>query len=142
MAEYTGPLFDELKGLHSRRPFASFGVKLKTGERYEIRDSASFAMSRNVIVFLQPRVNLNWDQIDGFELLGSNPRHAEIVGLLRRKPFVPFTVLRNNGERYEVAERGRAGLSPWTIGIAPPDSRLTIFQMDEVVGIEVHEPAS
>lgn len=142
MAEYTGPHFDELKALHSRRPFASFAVKLNTGERYEVRDAASFAMSRNVIVLLQPRVNLNWDQISGFELLEFNSRHAEIVGLLRRKPFVPFAVLRNNGDRYEVAGRGRAGLSPWTIGIATPDEGLTIFQMEEVVGVEVHEPAS
>ncbi len=142
MADYNGPLFDELKVLHSRRPFAFFAVKLKTGERYEVRDSASFAMNGNVIVLLQPRVNLNWDQIGGFELLESDSKYAEIVGLLRRKPFVPFAVLRNNGHRYEVAGRGRAGLSPWTIGIATPDEGLTIFQMEEVSGVEVHEPAS
>ena len=142
MAEYTGPLFDELSTLRSRKPFAPFAVKIKTGERYEVRDSSVFAMSRRLILIMHPRVDLKWDQIEGFEMLKSNPRHAEIVGLLRRQPFVPFAVLRNNGERYEVAERGRAGLSEWTIGIAPPDEGLTIFQMAEVVGVDIHERAS
>jgi hypothetical protein len=142
MTEYTGPLFEELRALHSQRPFLPFAVKLKTGQRHAIHDPASFAMSPQLVVIMQPRVDLRWGEIEGFEVLASNGKHAEIVGLLRRKPFVPFAVLRNNGERYEVADRGLAGLSKWTIGIASPDEGMRIFQMDEVVGVEIHEPAS
>jgi hypothetical protein len=65
----------------------------------------------------------------------------EINKLLDRDPFVPFTIILTSGDRYEITGPRQIALGERVIVVVPPKSTHSFFRRNQVVGIDVAEPA-
>jgi hypothetical protein len=66
----------------------------------------------------------------------------EIANLLDRDPFVPFTIILSSGDRYDVTHLHQVAIGNNVIVVVPPRSTLAFFRKNQVVGVELHEPAA
>jgi hypothetical protein len=65
----------------------------------------------------------------------------ELNGLLDREPFVPFTIVLASGDRYKVTGSRQVAIGENVIVIVPPKSTHVFFRKNQIVGVEVEEPA-
>ena len=65
----------------------------------------------------------------------------ELNDLLEREPFVPFTVVVSSGDRYRVTSPRQVALGENIIVIVPLQSTHAFFRKNQIVGVEVEEPA-
>lgn len=65
----------------------------------------------------------------------------EIDRLLDRDPFVPFTIILSSGDRYEVTGPRQVAMGENVIVVCPPKSTMSFFRKNQVVGVDVAEPA-
>ena len=67
---------------------------------------------------------------------------SELNDLLDRDPFVPFTIVLASGDRYRVTGPRQVAMGDTVIVIVPPKSTHVFFRTNQVVGVEVKEPAA
>jgi hypothetical protein len=65
----------------------------------------------------------------------------EIDKLLDNDPFVPFTIILSSGDRYEITGPRQAALGENVIVVVPPKIGISFFRKNQVVGVDVAEPA-
>ena len=65
----------------------------------------------------------------------------ELNHLLDRDPFVPFTIIVTSGDRYRITGPRQVALGENLVVIVPPRSTMSFFRKNQVVGIEIEEPA-
>jgi hypothetical protein len=67
----------------------------------------------------------------------------QIRTLKRRKPFVPYTIVRRNGQRHEITRPFQVAFNDVTIVIMPEDdSGSEFFKIEEISKVEIHETVS
>lgn len=67
----------------------------------------------------------------------------EIRRLKLRRPFVPYTIIRKNGARYEINRPFQVAFNDVRIIIMPPDdSGSEFFRLDEIANVEAQEPVA
>ena len=66
---------------------------------------------------------------------------SELNDLLDRDPFVPFTIVVASGDRYKVTGPRQVAMGENVIVIVPPKSTHVFFRKNQIVGVEVEEPA-
>ncbi len=67
----------------------------------------------------------------------------QISGLKRRKPFVPYTIVRKQGQRHEITRPFQVAFNDVTIVIMPEDdSGSEFFKIEEIAKVEIHETVS
>ena len=64
---------------------------------------------------------------------------AELLGLMGRKPFVPFTIALRTGERFAVVERDRLACCDGRVVMFPPNSTSEYFRVNQIAALEVPE---
>ena len=63
----------------------------------------------------------------------------EIRRLKSRRPFVPYTIVRQNGMRYEITRPFQVAFNDARIVIMPPDDIGSgFFRMAEIADVEAH----
>jgi hypothetical protein len=65
----------------------------------------------------------------------------ELNDLLDRDPFVPFSIVVASGDRYKVTGPRQVAMGENVIVICPPKSTVVFFRKNQIVGVEVEEPA-
>jgi hypothetical protein len=66
---------------------------------------------------------------------------SELNDLLDREPFVPFTIVVASGDCYRVTGPRQVAIGENVIIVVPVKSTHAFFRKNQVVGIEVEEPA-
>ena len=67
----------------------------------------------------------------------------QISRLKRRKPFVPYTIVRRHGQRHEITRPFQVAFNDVTIVIMPEDdSGSEFFKLEEIANVEIHETVS
>lgn len=66
----------------------------------------------------------------------------ELKKALDRDPFVPFTIVLTSGDRYEVIDPFTVAIGGSTVVVLPPKSTHVFFRKNQIVAVEVHEPAA
>lgn len=65
----------------------------------------------------------------------------EVEKLLRQEPFVPFQVILTSGDRYDVTSAFSLAFDGNAVVVFPPKQAHAFFRKNQIVGIEVKEPA-
>jgi hypothetical protein len=66
---------------------------------------------------------------------------GEIHKLLDRDPFQPFTIVLNSGDRHEVTDPHQLALGETVAILIPKKSTSVHMRSNQIVGVEVLEPA-
>ena len=66
----------------------------------------------------------------------------ELLSLWKAKPFVPFVIILASGDRYEVNEPIQMAMGDNVVVLVPPGSTHVFFRKNQIVGVEVREPAA
>jgi hypothetical protein len=66
----------------------------------------------------------------------------ELNDLLDRDPFVPFTIVLTSADRYKVTAPRQVAMGESVIVIVPPRSTMSFFRKNQIVGVELKEPAA
>ena len=64
---------------------------------------------------------------------------AELLALMGRKPFVPFTIALRTGERFAVVSRERLACCGGRVAMFPPNSCSEWFRISQIAALEVPE---
>jgi hypothetical protein len=64
---------------------------------------------------------------------------AELLALMGRKPFVPFTIALHTGRRFAVVERQRLACCDGRVVMFPPNSCSEFFRVSQIAALEVPE---
>lgn len=65
----------------------------------------------------------------------------ELNDLLDREPFVPFSIVVTSGDHYKVTSPRQVAIGDSVVVIVPPKSTMVFFRKNQIVGVEVEEPA-
>jgi hypothetical protein len=65
----------------------------------------------------------------------------EIDRLLDRDPFVPFKIILTSGDRYEITGPRQVAMGDNVVVVVPSKSTHSFFRKNQIVGVEVAEPA-
>jgi hypothetical protein len=69
--------------------------------------------------------------------------NEELVRLWKqRERFSPFTIILTSGDHYEVTEPIQMALGENVVALVPRGSTQVFFRKNQIVGVEVHEPAA
>ncbi len=66
----------------------------------------------------------------------------EIRKLWKRDPFVPFEIVVTSGDRYEINDPIQLAMGGNMVVVVPAKKGLQFFRKNQIVAVEVHEPAS
>ena len=76
--------------------------------------------------------------------MSEEPEPGDFDGVLRRRfranPFVPFEIVRNNGDRYEVTNPWHFAMGGDTVVVLRPGGS-QFFRKSQIVAVRVHETA-
>lgn len=61
---------------------------------------------------------------------------------MRHAPFVPFTIIMNNGDRYEITRPLSVAVGNSLIWLAPKGTGFVYLRKNQIIGVEVQEPAA
>jgi hypothetical protein len=64
---------------------------------------------------------------------------AELLRLMQRVPFIPFTIALNNGQRFAVVAKERLAYCDGRVVMFPPNSPSEYFRLNQINGLEVPE---
>jgi hypothetical protein len=65
----------------------------------------------------------------------------EIDRLLDRNPFAPFKLILTSGDRYEITRPRQVAMGENVMVVVPSKSTHSFFRKNQIVGVEVAEPA-
>jgi hypothetical protein len=66
----------------------------------------------------------------------------ELKKALDREPFTPVTIVLASGDRYEVTDPWQVAIGASTVIILPSRSTHVFFRKNQIVAVEVPEPAA
>lgn len=64
----------------------------------------------------------------------------ELRKYLNRRPFLPFVIVMQSGERYEITENTQVAVGRKAVVVVPPKSTHVFFPPHQISAIEVLEP--
>jgi hypothetical protein len=67
---------------------------------------------------------------------------GELKKALDREPFNPVTIVLTSGGRYEISDPWQVAIGASTVIVLPPRSPHVIFRKNQIVAVEIHEPAA
>jgi hypothetical protein len=66
----------------------------------------------------------------------------EIIRMMDREPFVPFKIVMNSGDRYEVTDPHSIAVGRDVAVLIPPRSTTVWMRMSQISSVEATEPVA
>ena len=66
----------------------------------------------------------------------------ELEKLLDREPFTPFTITVTSGDRFEITRDKHVAIGGNMIVVFAAKRGMSFFRKNQIVAVDVHEPAS
>ncbi len=67
---------------------------------------------------------------------------SELIKLLDREPFHPFSITLTSGERYAITADRQVALGGNTVVVVLPKTGIQFFRKNQIVSVDVPEPAN